>query len=789
MYNPSTGFYSGVATQSLRFDDASSAYLQRTPSSAANRQTFTVSCWVKRSNIGLQGIFEANHSKDNQTALLFENSHQLLFTDRPSNNRNIDLRTNRLFRDVGAWYHIVVRVDTTQGTSSNRVRLYINGEQETSFATSSYPSQNYNVAFWNNTSSHRIGYQQGNVANHYDGYIAEFNNVGSSQAPTAFGETINDIWIPKQYSGSYGTNGFRLEFNGNGNDSSGNGNNFTTFNVSSHDYVPDCPENNFCTMHNEGKSDGVVHNVFATAIDGALRLSTGTNSEAYGTTSVRSGKWYFEVYKPEAGARTDGVGFADVNTLKEAIYRDNGQFRYDGSQSSYGASWQAGGEIIGVELDLDNTTISFRKNNTSQGNAKTNLPEGDWVPIIYCRANAGTSKLNINFGQDSSFSGGVTAQGNTDSNGQGDFYYTPPSGYLALCSANLTAAIDNDEDESAKDYFNTVLYTGTGGVRTVTGVGFQPDWGWFKSRSNGTSHEVHDIVRGAGKRLFPNSTDNESTVANGFVDFASDGYDLNGSGSGGDVNTSGRTYVAWSWKAGGSASSNTNGSITSSVSANQEAGFSILTYTGNATSGATIGHGLSQAPDMIITKFRQGGSPGSGWLWPVFHKNVGTGGYLRLNAGDGTTSNSQTVKAVGSSTYTIGNDGHINQSSGNFVAYCFHEVEGYSSIGTYKGNGSSANGTFIYTGFKPAFLILKGTNGGRSWFLYDRLRQNAYNPAKTDLVTDSSQSDGTPPWGSDVDLTSNGFKIRSGDGRTNGNGETYIYIAFAEQPFKYANAR
>lgn len=791
MYNPSTGFYNGVATQSLRFDDASSAYLQRTPSSAANRQTFTISCWVKRSSLGLQGIFSARQSKDDTTALLFTTDNELIFTDRPGNNRNIDLKTNKRFRDVGAWYHIVVRVDTTQGTSSNRVRLYINGEQETSFATSSYPSQNYNVAYWNNTQSHRIGIFQDNSAYYHDGYIAEFNNVGSSQAPTAFGETKNDIWIPKQYSGSYGTNGFRLEFNGNGNDSSGNGNNFTTSGVSTHDYVPDCPENNFCTMHNEGKSDGVVHNVFATAIDGALRFSTGTNSEAYGTTSVRSGKWYFEVYKPEQGARTDGVGFADVNTLREAIYRDNGLFRYDGSQSSYGASWQAGGEIIGVALDLDNTTISFRKNNTSQGNAKTNLPEGDWVPIIYCRANAGTSKLNINFGQDSSFSGGVTAQGNTDANGNGDFYYTPPSGYLALCSANLTAAIDNDEDESVQDYFNTVLWAGDNtSSRSITGVGFQPDFSWVKSRSNANNHNITDAVRGVNKQLLTNTTNAESTYTTYITAFGSDGFTV---GNDGDVNGSGKTYVSWNWKAGGSASSNTNGSITSSVSANQDAGFSIVTYTGNGSSGATIGHGLSQAPDLIITKHRSGGSPSSGWIWPVFHHRntvytAATGGYFRLNADNGTTNNTQTVKAVGSSTYTIGSDGHINLNSGNFVAYVFHEVEGFSSFGRYTGNGSSANGPMVYTGFRPAFVIIKAYSNN-PWMLYDNKREG-FNEENDFLQPNTSNAEASGTGTSqEIDILSNGFKLRSNAGKLNNNGTVFIYIAFAEQPFKYVNAR
>ena len=793
-YNPSTGFYSDVATQSLKIDDNSSAYASKTFASAGNQQNWTWSGWVKRATLGQreQHLWGAQQSGSNIGRIYFKSDDRLKVNNKTGNSNGDECRTDARFRDTSSWYHIVVAFDGSQATQSNRSKIYVNGVLQA--RTTELGLSTGNGYMNTNGKEHSIGARRENSTDQqFDGYLAEINFIdGQTLSPTSFGETKNDIWIPKAYSGSYGTNGVYLKFAGNGNDSSGNSNNFTTFNISSHDYGSDCPENNFCTMNNEGKSDGVIHNVFVTSIDGALRFNTSVNSEAYGTTSVRSGKWYYEVYKPNAGVRTEGVGFADVNRLREAIYRDNGDFRYDGSQSSYGASWQAGGEIIGVELDLDNTTISFRKNNVSQGNAKTNLPAGDWVPIIYCRSSNGNSILNINFGQDSSFSGELTAQGNTDSNGQGDFYYTPPSGYLALCTANLTAAIDNNEDESAQDYFNTVTYTGTGSTRSVTGVGFQPDWIWFKRRDGAVNHALYDVIRGGTNALRSNTTGNEAQFGDAVVTFQSDGFQIAGTNVSG-INGSSESIASWNWKAGGSASSNTNGSITSSVSANQEAGFSIVTYTGNGSSGATIGHGLSQAPDLIITKHRNGGSPGSGWLWPVFHHSntvytAATGGYFRLQDVNGTTNNTETVKAVGSSTYTVGNAGHINLNSGNFVAYCFHEVEGYSSFGRYTGNGSSANGTFAYTGFRPAFVIIKAYSNN-SWILYDNKRQG-FNEKNDILQPNTTNSESTADGSNqEIDFLSNGFKLRNNAGHLNNNGTAFIYIAFAEQPFKYANAR
>jgi len=832
-YNPSTGFYNGVATQSLRFDNDSSAYLSRTPSSAANRRTFTISCWVKRSNTALQGIFSAKQTKDDTTALLFENSDQLLFTDRPGNSRNIDLRTNRLFRDVGAWYHIVVRVDTTQATASNRVRLYINGEQETSFATSSYPTQNYDVAYWNNTQSHRIGIFQDNSAYYYDGYMAEFNNVGSSLDPTSFGETKNDIWIPKAYSGSYGTNGFRLKFNGNGNDSSGNGNNFTTFNISSHDYVPDCPENNFATLNSLS-----IENSQIKLDEGGLNATAITGGSNWGNvfSTIRlpsSGKFYVECRQAvqNGSGNQGGIGvvnkqfFKNENTnfvwdetyeegfdgLHLSLFNNVLTAKSDGADNGTVSSLTASSYILMLAIDIDNGKIFGGQNGTWMNSADPAAGTGSIATRTFSRGDAivvhqsyngsNDQEGTANFGQDSTFHGSTTAGGNSDENGVGDFKYTVPSGFLALCTANLPdpTGVDPNEEESVQDYFNTVLYTGNGSTNAITGVGFQPDFLWVKRRNLSAHHNLIDSVRGVKKHLSSSASNSEDTEGsgNGLASFDADGFTWAGVNTGtGQVNANGGTFVAWNWKAGGTAVSNTNGSITSSVSANQDAGFSIVSYTGTQAA-ATVGHGLSQAPTFIITKCR---SSANGW--PCYHKYINVDNLsdareyiLRLNQDQSYTAAGGSIgwwnnTHPTSTVFSLGANDESNKSGDTHIAYCFHDVEGFSSFGGYKGNGST-NGPFIYTGFKPAFVIFRETGNGNHWFSQDNRRPSDQNPVDSNLYQNLTNAEvtNTPTGGLVVDFVSNGIKIRGSGAEANGNNRKYMYMAFAEQPFKYANAK
>ena len=324
-----------------------------------------------------------------------------------------------------------------------------------------------------------------------------------------------------------------------------------------------------------------------------------------------------------------------------------------------------------------------------------------------------------------------------------------------------------------------ITYTGTGSTQTIA-VGFQPDFVWIKSRSAATDHKLTDSVRGATKALISDTTGTETTDANGVTAFTSNGFTI---GSNSVYNTNAATYVAWCWKAGGTSSSNTNGSITSTVSANTTAGFSIVTYTGNGTNGATVGHGLGVAPSMVIVKSRST----AGTDWPVYHSSLGATGILPLDTTDAfiVTSTPWNNTAPTSSVFSVGTSGDTNLSARTYVAYCFAPVAGYSAFGSYTGN-QSADGPFVYLGFRPRFVMIKRTiNAGGSWAVYDSAR-NTYNVENLSLYPNLSNADDTYDV---LDFTSNGFKIRTAGLGVNQSGDTFIYACFAEVPLKFANAR
>jgi hypothetical protein len=333
------------------------------------------------------------------------------------------------------------------------------------------------------------------------------------------------------------------------------------------------------------------------------------------------------------------------------------------------------------------------------------------------------------------------------------------------------------------DYFNTVLYTGNGGTNAVTGVGFQPDWVWVKRRDSAGSHGLHDSNRGSTKRLKSDTTDAEDTNSNILASFDSDGFTI-GDASG-NYNASGGTYASWNWLAGGTAVSNTDGSITSSVSANTTAGFSIVSYTGTTVSGATIGHGLGVAPSMIITKNRTLSGSGFG-NWVVYHKALDASApedkFLLLNltnaVGDSTGAWNDTAPT--SSVFTVGNFDSTNGDE-PMIAYCFAEKKGYSKFGSYTGNGST-DGTFVYTGFKPAMIITKA-NAVADWFIRDN-KQDPENVMNEYLSPNTTATSGNLD---SFDFVSNGFKIRNSNNAWNGSGTTYIYMAFAENPLVGTN--
>ena len=787
-----SGFYPYAIDNSLRFNDDDSAYLNKTFASDGNRKTFTLSMWFKLGNIPDSDDFiyySGTGGSATQSWIYFNssNSFRLIFGIRVSST-NYQITLDPIYRDPSAWYHLVWSVDTTQATAADRVKIYVNGEQP-SINSSSYPPQNSDTSN-GAAGSHALAATTAG-ASFFDGYLSEVNFIdGTALDASSFGETKSGIWIPKAYSGSYGTNGFHLKFAGNANDSSGNGNNWTANNISAHDYVPDSPTNNFAVLNAVDKAGSGVLS------EGNLKYATSTSTydPIRGTTGVSSGKWYWEIYcasQSGASANTFMAGIAkDTSNISAAsyyigsdagsysMYFFNGYKYNSGSGSAYGAS-STTGDIVSIALDLDAGTLTFYKNGVSQGTAYSGL-SGTFAPAYSDAGTSGDTSVVFNFGQDSTFVGNTTAGGNSDANGIGDFKYAPPSGYLALCTSNLPApAIDPAVDDTPEDYFNTVLWTGNGSTQSITGVGFQPSFIWAKERSSTSGHTLLDTVRGVNLGLESNSTGAELDYpTDAQTSFDADGFSL---GSNGRINQSSQTYVAWNWKAGGTAVSNTDGSITSSVSVNATAGFSIVSYTGTGSS-ATVGHGLGVKPDLMIIKVRST----AGDNWDVYHKDLGATKRLFLNF-----TNAENVSSAPfndteptSSVFSINTATDTNESGSDIIAYCFAEIEGYSKAGSYVGNGSS-DGVFVYTGFRPAFIMTKRTDAAGDWFVWDN-RRPAYNV--NNILISPNKSDAEISYTS-IDILSNGFKARNTGSDFNGSGASIIYLAFAEQPFKYSNAR
>ena len=785
----------GEIPNSLRFD-GQSAYLARTPS-ASNRRTWTFSAWIKRSEVGAgtdandrQRIFSQYTTSADVMDFILSGEGYLSWYDYVSGYR-VQLTANVQLRDPAAWYHVMIVLDTTQGTAADRAKMYMNGTQVTSFAYETYPSQNADLKVNTNTAHHIGRNQQFAASQNWDGYMAEIHFVdGTALTPTTFGEAGDyGEWKAKEVSGvTYGTNGYYLDFKlstasaaGIGADQSGNGNNWTPSGLAATDQMLDSPTNNFCTMSSLRDLAAVTYsegNCWSS-------LPAGDNNNgATGTIAPAAGKWYWEVTSTHTPVN---IGIADSEAAESALhYSGVGMTNYyhhtgikwvSGSNSAYGASASVG-DIIGTALDMDNRTIEFFKNGSSLGTAFTIAPGTNMAPAAF-GANASNVKImRWNFGQDSSFAGTKTGQNNADGNGYGDFYYAPPSGFLALCTKNMAAPA-----VIPSAHFNTVLYTGNATTNhQITGVGFQPDLVWGKSRNFTEHHTVLDAVRGSIYDLYTDSTAAENQ-SNAVTSFDSDGFTLDYYD--GTMNRNTSSMVAWNWKAGGASSTNTNGSISAAVSANVNAGFSIIKWTKDGSSGTkTVGHGLSAAPQIII--FKEVDDPSN---WSTY---VGVGGsttrgllYLNLTAAQTTNDANQWSDTAPTSTVFTYNQAYSFGGNNDkiMIGYAFHSVDGYSKMGSYTGNGN-ADGAFVYTGFRPAYVLVKAT-GTENWAITDTAR-SPYNNANLLLRPDETTADTTGAM--IMDFLANGFKFRNTDTKSN-SAQVYIYMAFAETPFKYANAR
>jgi hypothetical protein len=796
------GFYDYEINDSLRFDRASISYLNRTASSPTLGTKATWSFWIKKSDVttdtstSYRTVFYAGTPNSDGFRIGFArysgNGHSIIITqDNGSSSSYMFLRTNAFYRDVTGWYHFVISYDSTDATAADRVKVYTNGELA-SFNTSPNvnPPLNHIPTFQVSGKTLKVGDGFGGAYNEaIDAYLADVYFIdGQALDGTSFAETKDGVWIPKDASGlTFGTNGFYLNFSNNstatnlGLDSSGNSNNFSVNNIATTDQMIDTPTNNFCTLNSIDRYPTTNY-----LREGSLLMNaTGVNSwvgNARSTYQVESGKWYWEVCMVGTGGFFRfGIRPAGVTLTVSSGTSGNGHEYYPyvnqsinvGGNATYGAdgSGVSQGTIWGVALDMDNGTLTMYRNNVTMGQMSSGLT-GQQSPTV----SSYNGNVGFNFGQDSSFAGTKTAQGNTDANGNGDFYYTPPSGFLSLCSANLPEPVVGPLGDSLSDEnFNTVLYTGNDSTQSITGVGFQPDLVWIKQRSvPDRAHRLNDSVRGVNKQLYSNLTNAEGTATNELTSFDSDGFSL---GSANGVNGS-DTYVGWNWKAGGTAVSNTDGTITSQVSAGEY--MSICTWTGNGTSGATIGHGLGKVPSMLIVKRR---TPANGWA--VYHEAIGTGSEVYLNYPQGKTNSNFWITSPTTSVFSVSGSDYVNLLNNTYVGYAFANLDGACKVGSYIGN-SSADGTFVYTGFRPAWVLVKNSSVANSWRMWDSERPG-YNLTNLYLTPDNAVNEGAI--NIDVDFTSNGFKLRGSNPSINGSGNTMIYLAFAKNPFKYANAR
>ena len=718
--------------------------------------------------------------------------------------------TTSQFRDPSAWYHVVWAVDTTNATEADRSILYVNGVRQ--------PFSQMNAWTLNGNTGHGTsGYNM--YITRY-GYMADVVLLdGTTASPTDFAEDKNGIWVPKEITGlTFGTNGFYLDFADSsalGNDVSGNNNDFTVSGLTSSDQMIDTPTNNFPTWNPLLK--GISQTGVSTSDGNMVASHTGGAGTGYWPsfstmTLPKNGKVYFEmclesVYngalimgimskedaeKYAAGTTSPtmgNLGYWDIHDGSAYAWGGDGQPDY----ATLGLVPHAGvaGGVVGFAIDLDAGKGWIRVNGTwmlSGDPANGTNPIGSDIHtgngasasgeyVIwnsgYISVNAYTRSI-LNCGQDSTFSGRKTAGNYADENGIGDFLYSVPSGYLALCTANLPEpTIGPNSDTLSDEHFDIALWTGTGTTQNITSLEFQPDFVWMKARTVAYNNWLFDAVRGTGNLLASNTTDTETSYPSILSSFNSNGFTTDSFGSTYD-------FVAWNWKANGSGVSNTDGSITSTVSVNTDAGFSIAEFTMPASGSFTVGHGLGVAPKMYIVKRTTNTSS-----WGVWHSGLSGGTYYVLLDTNGAQVNDSTVwtSAPSSSVLNIGSA--WPSSSQTAVAYCFAEVESFSSFGSYTGNGS-ADGPMIYTGMRPAYVMIKKTSGTGNWDVFDADR-DTYNVV--DLVLYPSDANAEQSFGSALDFLSNGFKLRSSANDHNASGGTYVYMAFAENPFKYANAR
>ena len=739
-----------------------------------NPSRWAASLWVRFLDFGTNAmILSAGPNTSNQFYFYRVSANTIHITSVTSGTTTLNKVTTQVFRDH-QWYHFLLDFEDPS------MDFYVNGELVTSFTTN---TENAGGTQWMKNVAHNVGIRKFDSSGRAKIYVAQLCTIDNKSIQNgdltvaSFLDTYTfgangSQYVPKAdatiaaLATAAGGNSFCLTTAiGDGTDASGNGNNFTPTSMSdAANGSADTPSDSYALL-NPLDARATTYTTVSLA-NGNLDLTHTTGNaarSAFGDT-LGGGQWVFEGTLLVTG--TAAIGWSALNVAMNnfptqgpvVVYLSDNGNKYVSSTSgtgaptvsAYGALYDSG-DVIRVEADFTASTVEFFKNGTSQGSISiSGMNDGtvDYFPSVY------GASWRFNFGQQ-------------------PFIGTPTAGFKALSTANRPTP-----SFQGADYFNPILYTGNGSTNAITGVGFQPDLVWIKNRTGATSHSLYDAVRGVQEQIESDNTSAETTETTGLTAFGSDGFTV---GSLAQVNTNTNNFVGWSWLAGGAGASNTDGSITSTVSKAAADHFSIGTYTGNATAGATIGHGLGGTPELILYKKLSGTAN-----WIVYSKTAGAGNsdYLMLDqsgakgfAGAINWANSTVPTAT---VATLGSDGNNNATAATYVFYAFRSVPGICAIGSYVGTASATNGSYVSLGFRPRWLLIKGVTTNTSWVLIDTERRPFNNDTDlsalyADLTTIESAASTD-----EVDLLADGFKPRGSGSECNQSGQTFLFIAVAD---------
>jgi hypothetical protein len=758
--------------KSMRFRTGSSA-LYKTLSSSGNVDKWTYSVWIKRTDIlGVKNSFNVllaatiGGNPYYQSNFMINSSDQLTYYQfTNSTGYTVNVSSTGLLRDTSAWYHIVLKYDRLE---SNMVAWVNNSEF---INTSSYSTS---IQYINSSSATQyIGNYtyQSDPSGNFDGYMAEVNFIDNQAlTPSSFGQTdsTTGVWVPKKYLGTYtGTSGY-LQFANSSNfgvDTSGLANNWTQYaGVASTDQMTDTPTLNYAVMSMVDKGASM------STSNGSLRISNtsgGSFERIRSSIGMTSGKWYAEFVidtegapsRLQAGLMTGSAGITtsylgNGDALSWSIYESGGSL-YKVTNST-ATLYVSGGTLDPTDVhmlayDADAGKFWYGKNGTwfASGNPASGTDE-----MFSSVSVSGQAMFFASSAYNSSDLG-------TWNFGQRPFAYTPPSGFKALNTANLSVPTI----KKPSTLMSVATYTGNGSTQSISSLAFQPDLVWIKSRSAATTTNIFDSQRGVQKSIQSTGPNAEYTDANTLTAFNSTGFSLGSDASSRGVNVNTATYVAWTWK--------------ESV----EAGLDIVLYTGNGGGARNIAHGLGVAPKWMFVRGRDAR------VWAGWHTNLTSAAYymdLGTAAAEFVDTTMFDSTAPDASNFRVGSYNNVNAV--NYVAYLWSEVAGFSRFGSYVGN-ASADGPFVWCGFSPRWIIIKDrTAANLGWRIYDTVRET-FNEMGGGLETASAAAESYATSVRAIDVLSNGFKIRVSASGLNGSGATFVFAAFAEAPFKYARAR